>query len=129
MFPNSVRLRLSLHKIKSLFRLPRPIELVLSNLCEYATFQGAEKQYYVSKRCSTEAECIREINGNMPLCHYIWYEDWKCAECCQGDRCNYYITVRQTNPKNVVSNLGTLSQFLFTAWSRLCDMESKPFHC
>ena len=21
------------------------------------------------------------------------YEDWKCAECCQGDRCNYYVTV------------------------------------
>ena len=29
----------------------------------------------------------------MPLCHYLWYEDWKCAECCQGDRCNYYVTV------------------------------------
>ena len=33
----------------------------------------------------------------MPLCHYIWYEDWKCAECCQGDRCNYYVTVRIKN--------------------------------
>lgn len=57
--------------------------------------QGAEKQYYVNKKCATEAECEREIRGNMPLCHYIWYEDWKCAECCQGDRCNYYITVKQ----------------------------------
>ena len=56
-------------------------------------FQGAEKQYYVSKRCSTEEECDLEIQANMPLCHYIWYEDWKCAECCQGDRCNYYVTV------------------------------------
>merc|ERR1711971_497535 len=55
--------------------------------------QGAEKQYYVSKQCSTEAECEREIKGNMPLCHYIWYEDWKCAECYQGDRCNYYVTL------------------------------------
>merc|ERR1712218_186509 len=55
--------------------------------------QGAEKQYYVSKQCATEADCEREIKGNMPLCHYIWYEDWKCAECCQGDRCNYYITL------------------------------------
>ena len=24
------------------------------------------------------------------------YEDWKCAECCQGDRCNYYVTVSFT---------------------------------
>ena len=36
---------------------------------------------------------FQEIHGNMALCHYIWYEDWKCAECCQGDRCNYYVTV------------------------------------
>ena len=56
-------------------------------------FQGAEKQYYISKRCATEEECEREIRANMPLCHYLWYEDWKCAECCQGDRCNYYVTV------------------------------------
>merc|ERR1712150_415251 len=55
--------------------------------------QGAEKQYYVSKMCSSEANCKKEIRATMPLCHYIWYEDWKCAECCQGDRCNYYITL------------------------------------
>jgi hypothetical protein len=29
----------------------------------------------------------------MPTCHYIWYYDWKCTECCAGDRCNYYVTV------------------------------------
>ncbi len=34
--------------------------------------QGAEKQYYVSKRCATEQECDREIEATMPLCHYIW---------------------------------------------------------
>ena len=55
--------------------------------------QGAEKQYYVSKRCSNETECNEEIRATMHLCHYIWYEDWKCVECCQGDRCNYYVTV------------------------------------
>jgi len=55
--------------------------------------QGAEKQYYVSKRCSTREECDRIIKESMTLCHYIWYEDWKCAECCQGDRCNYYVTL------------------------------------
>ena len=56
--------------------------------------QGAEKQYYVSKSCSTVAQCEQEISASMELCHYIWYEDWRCAECCQGDRCNYYVTVR-----------------------------------
>jgi len=55
--------------------------------------QGAEKQYYISKRCATQHECDKEINGNMAICHYIWYEDWRCAECCQGDRCNYYVTL------------------------------------
>ena len=55
--------------------------------------QGAEKQYYVSKRCSNQAQCKEVIDASMELCHYIWYEDWRCAECCQGDRCNYYVTV------------------------------------
>jgi len=55
--------------------------------------EGAQKQYYVNKRCATESECDKEIADSMELCHYIWYEDWKCTECCQGDRCNYYVTL------------------------------------
>lgn len=55
--------------------------------------QGALKQYYISKRCSTKDKCIKMRNANMPLCTHIWYEDWKCSECCKGDRCNYYIIV------------------------------------
>lgn len=27
----------------------------------------------------------------MGDCTYIWYEDWKCSDCCQGDKCNYYV--------------------------------------
>ena len=23
-----------------------------------------------------------------------WYNDWACVECCTGDLCNYYVTVR-----------------------------------
>ena len=77
--------------------------------------QGAEKQYYVSKRCSTEEECDKEIMANMPLCHYIWYEDWKCAECCQGDRCNYYVTVSTSK----MSKNGAKSKFqiLLFSWA------------
>lgn len=27
----------------------------------------------------------------MDDCTYIWYQDWKCSDCCQGDKCNYYV--------------------------------------
>lgn len=53
--------------------------------------QGAQKQYYVSKRCSTKDACVKTRNRYMRYCTHIWYEDWKCSECCQGDRCNYYV--------------------------------------
>jgi len=53
--------------------------------------QGAQKQYYVSKRCSTKEACVKTRNRYMRYCTHIWYEDWKCSECCQGDRCNYYV--------------------------------------
>ncbi|CAD7090130.1 unnamed protein product [Hermetia illucens] len=53
--------------------------------------EGAPKQYYVSKRCSTKSECAATRKRYMPYCTHIWYEDWTCSECCRGDRCNYYI--------------------------------------
>ncbi|XP_055300783.1 uncharacterized protein LOC129567681 [Sitodiplosis mosellana] len=53
--------------------------------------QGALKQYYVSKRCSTKKLCTTIRRKYMPYCTHIWYEDWTCSECCQGDRCNYYV--------------------------------------
>ncbi|KAJ3643220.1 hypothetical protein Zmor_025944 [Zophobas morio] len=53
--------------------------------------QGALKQYYISKNCSTKEYCAKYRRDNMPLCTHIWYQDWKCSECCKGDRCNYYI--------------------------------------
>lgn len=57
--------------------------------------QGALKQYYVSKRCSTKQMCTKIRNRYMRYCTHIWYEDWTCSECCQGDRCNYYIIVSE----------------------------------
>lgn len=54
---------------------------------------GALKQYYVSKRCSTKKTCQRIRSKYMPYCTHIWYEDWSCSDCCQGDRCNYYVIV------------------------------------
>ncbi|OXA63690.1 uncharacterized protein LOC110842173 [Folsomia candida] len=52
--------------------------------------QGAEKQYYVTKTCATRQYCEQRRQDFVSYCHRIWYEDWKCAECCQGDRCNYF---------------------------------------
>lgn len=55
--------------------------------------QGAIKQFYISKNCSTREWCQRYRQANMHLCTHIWYEDWKCSDCCRGDRCNYFIIV------------------------------------
>ncbi|XP_054258529.1 uncharacterized protein LOC128983309 [Macrosteles quadrilineatus] len=52
---------------------------------------GAKKQYYISKRCATKKQCERTRKAYMGTCTHIWYQDWKCAECCAGDRCNYYV--------------------------------------
>lgn len=81
--------------------------------------QGAEKQYYVSKRCATEQICNQTIAASMELCHYIWYEDWKCAECCQGDRCNYYVTLGSSSVSSSMVLLVSafFSVFLLTGYS------------
>jgi hypothetical protein len=66
--------------------------------------QGAKKQFYISKRCATKRECERIRRTNMPDCSHIWYQDWKCSECCQGDRCNYYIIVNNYNLSQIDIN-------------------------
>ncbi|KAI8435155.1 hypothetical protein MSG28_003528 [Choristoneura fumiferana] len=55
--------------------------------------QGAKKQYYISKACSSKTECAATRQRYMPTCTHIWYQDWECSDCCQGDRCNYYIII------------------------------------
>ncbi|KAI4476793.1 hypothetical protein M0804_013237 [Polistes exclamans] len=77
--------------------------------------QGAKKQFYISKRCSSKVECERVRRTNMPVCTHIWYQDWKCSECCHGDRCNYYIISDASQVKATVGSiiLVSLSVFLF----------------
>ncbi|RWS20513.1 uncharacterized protein B4U80_08636, partial [Leptotrombidium deliense] len=55
---------------------------------------SGEKQYYISKRCASVQLCEESIRNLTRRCDRIWYNDWECVECCQGDRCNYYVTVR-----------------------------------
>lgn len=74
--------------------------------------QGAKKQYYVSKRCSNKTECALTRQHYMPLCTHIWYQDWVCSDCCQGDRCNYYVIV--SNFKILWTKLMNLSLYLET---------------
>lgn len=54
---------------------------------------GAPMQHFISKRCATKKDCVHTITKYMPNCLRIWWKDWTCAECCKGDRCNYYITL------------------------------------
>ncbi|XP_065201627.1 UPAR/Ly6 domain-containing protein cold-like [Planococcus citri] len=82
--------------------------------------RGSEKQYYVSKRCATRDNCTRIISKAMSTCNYIWYLDWKCAECCAGDRCNYYVTLTGSSIRfnvfvtSICASVGLLiGKFLF----------------
>jgi len=54
---------------------------------------GAPMQYYINKSCATEHDCNRAIAAATPFCDHIWWKDWRCAECCRGDRCNYFATL------------------------------------
>ncbi|XP_018014010.1 uncharacterized protein LOC108671037 [Hyalella azteca] len=54
---------------------------------------GAPMQYYISKKCATRQDCTDTISGYLPYCDYINWKDWKCAECCKGDRCNFFVTL------------------------------------
>ncbi|KAI8435154.1 hypothetical protein MSG28_003528 [Choristoneura fumiferana] len=63
--------------------------------------QGAKKQYYISKACSSKTECAATRQRYMPTCTHIWYQDWECSDCCQGDRCNYYIISGSENIKPI----------------------------
>ena len=57
----------------------------------------ANSEYLSSSQKFKLQTGMRSISINL---HNPRYEDWKCAECCQGDRCNYYVTVRYTGCSN-----------------------------
>ncbi|XP_059490555.1 uncharacterized protein LOC132205494 [Neocloeon triangulifer] len=78
--------------------------------------QGAAKQFYVSKRCATKQQCSELRSQFMPFCTHIWYEDWKCAECCQGDRCNYYVILGASSAKSSVTVLVAAVGAAFVLW-------------
>ncbi|CAG9783628.1 unnamed protein product [Diatraea saccharalis] len=75
--------------------------------------QGAKKQYYVSKRCSNITECALTRQRFMPLCTHIWYQDWACSDCCQGDRCNYYVISGSSTVKPIICMLSGLLTLIY----------------
>ncbi|KAL7647358.1 UNVERIFIED_CONTAM: hypothetical protein RMT77_000954 [Armadillidium vulgare] len=71
---------------------------------------GAPMQYYISKMCATQEQCEEMHNQTIGLCDRIEWRDWFCAECCQGDRCNYYITLGSSSIR--ASLMVVLTSFL-----------------
>jgi len=53
----------------------------------------SERIFSIDKSCTTRLECENEQLALGLQCMRDWYRDWKCTECCQGDRCNFYVTV------------------------------------
>ncbi|XP_052815625.1 uncharacterized protein LOC128242498 [Mya arenaria] len=53
----------------------------------------SERIFSIDKSCTTRLECENEQQSLGLQCMRDWYRDWKCTECCQGDRCNYYVTL------------------------------------
>ncbi|ESN92631.1 hypothetical protein HELRODRAFT_164707 [Helobdella robusta] len=49
--------------------------------------------HYLSKDCDTQKKCQAKQEQLKHICIRDWYLDWQCHECCQGDLCNYYVTV------------------------------------
>lgn len=56
-----------------------------------------QRQYFISKRCATKYECQEAIADRSGKCDRIWYNDWNCTSCCNGDKCNYFVTLAAQN--------------------------------
>ncbi|CAG5130764.1 unnamed protein product [Candidula unifasciata] len=53
----------------------------------------SEKIHYVHKSCNSSSYCASRQREVGIACMRDWYRDWQCYECCQGDRCNFYVTL------------------------------------
>ncbi|XP_060582032.1 uncharacterized protein LOC132738543 [Ruditapes philippinarum] len=59
----------------------------------------SERIYSIDKSCAVRSSCEQEQKTLGLECMRNWYRDWKCTECCQGDRCNYYVTLGASGVK------------------------------
>jgi len=58
----------------------------------YWTPRG-ERINFISKDCIQYDRCEQLKREHRVSCKRDWYNDWNCVECCQGDLCNYYVTM------------------------------------
>ncbi|TGZ69645.1 hypothetical protein CRM22_003621 [Opisthorchis felineus] len=52
-----------------------------------------DRSHFIWKACITTDECERLKEYSGQFCQREWYMDWQCVECCQGELCNYYVTL------------------------------------
>ncbi|KAF6041281.1 hypothetical protein EB796_000443 [Bugula neritina] len=55
--------------------------------------------HYITKGCDVQEDCGRKKKNNVLHCKRDWWNDWTCYECCNGPRCNYYVTLGAGNVK------------------------------
>ncbi|ESO86288.1 hypothetical protein LOTGIDRAFT_220799 [Lottia gigantea] len=65
----------------------------------------SEKMHHVAKSCVGNEFCSgqQKVLGLRSM--RDWYKDWEAVECCQGDRCNYYVTLGSSNMKYSITVL------------------------
>ncbi|KAK7111574.1 UPAR/Ly6 domain-containing protein cold-like [Littorina saxatilis] len=73
----------------------------------------SEKIHIIGKSCGTLAYCNHRQRQLGLTCMRDWYRDWECLECCQGDRCNYYVTL---GASGVTSSIALLLGSLLSVW-------------
>ncbi|TPP55851.1 Low affinity cationic amino acid transporter [Fasciola gigantica] len=52
-----------------------------------------DRSHFIWKACISTEECERQKEIAGAYCQREWYMDWRCVECCQGELCNYYVTL------------------------------------
>ncbi|XP_005102310.2 prostate stem cell antigen [Aplysia californica] len=67
----------------------------------------SEKIHYIHKNCSSSSFCGAAQTDLGLRCMRDWYRDWQCVECCQGDRCNFYVTLGSSVPVPSIFVLAT----------------------
>lgn len=76
---------------------------------------GGVRIHYITKGCDTKQDCDRKRDTNRLHCKRDWWNDWTCYDCCNGDKCNYYVTLSGSNTKPQLVVLLSALLLSFTA--------------
>uniref|UniRef100_A0A0B6Y8B9 UPAR/Ly6 domain-containing protein n=1 Tax=Arion vulgaris TaxID=1028688 RepID=A0A0B6Y8B9_9EUPU len=78
----------------------------------------SEKIQFVHKSCNSSSYCADQQRAAGLRCMRDWYKDWYCYECCQGDRCNFYVTLGVSGLLPSVTILAVSLAVVLTSWRR-----------